>query len=96
MGNDQFIRRALAAYYRTEGTHAPAPSEDLSCVEVIDGRGYVALRDATGLLKVYRIRYDGVLQALKQGPGPLRQNRQTRPGFDALAGIRFGFPSASV
>ena len=88
------MRRAIAAYYRSDGSHSPAPDRDTSEVAAVEGRRYVVLRNFNGVLKVYRVRPDGILKVLKRGPAPLKDTRPpTATGLQALLGVAFSFTS---
>lgn len=50
---DNMIGRALAAWFRTGGTDSPA--SDASGISEVGGLHYAVLRNANGVLAVYRI-----------------------------------------
>jgi hypothetical protein len=58
--------RAMAAYFRAGNNVQPSISD--SGVEEHSGKTYVVLRNSLGVLKVYRVRPDGVLKGLKRYP----------------------------
>lgn len=71
--NEPLINRALAAYFRSaaRGGGVPdQPSADSHLCE-LDGRQYVVLVNARGILAVYRVRTDGILKAMKRWPKEL-------------------------
>ncbi len=60
--------RAMAAYFRSGGSDQP----DNSVMQhTIDGKIYVVLENARGILAVYRIKPDGYLKALRRWPAVL-------------------------
>ena len=63
MGNEEFTRRALSAYFRTADVH---PSSTV--VQRVGGLRYVVLRRGGKLLACYRIRNDGKLKRLVRIP----------------------------
>jgi hypothetical protein len=65
MGDEEFVRRAYAAWFRTGGTDQPANS---SRVRRYKGKSYVVLENARGVLAVYRIKNDGLLRRLRRWP----------------------------
>lgn len=65
---DELTRRAFAAYFRTGGTQQPAKS---SGVVERDGKRYVVLNSARGVLAVYRVRNDGMLRRMRRWPSDL-------------------------
>ena len=72
-GDAELQRRALAAYFRSGGNGHPDPA--LSSVEEHDGKRYVMLRNADGILACYRIRkFDGMLKRLVRIPRELRED----------------------
>ena len=64
---DSYMRRAIAAYYRSEA-HPQQPSTPLGAVEEHEERLYVVLRKPGAILAVYRIRPDGILKRLRRWP----------------------------
>lgn len=71
MDEKDLMRRAIAAYYRSEGVESMQPRVSDSGVESVDDKDYVVLRNVRGVLKVYRVRNDGVLKGLKRWPAEL-------------------------
>ena len=61
----KLLSRAMAAYFRAGNTIQPANESD---VKDVGGKTYVALRNISGVLAVYRVRNDGVLKGLKRWP----------------------------
>jgi hypothetical protein len=61
---DDLTRRALAAYFRSGGFDVP----DGADVAEHDGRLYVVLSHASGILAVYRVRGSGALRRMKRWP----------------------------
>lgn len=73
--NEPVINRAFAAYFRSaarEGGAADQPASDSHLCE-LDGRQYVVLVNAGGVLAVYRVRTDGILKAMKRWPKELEE-----------------------
>ena len=66
---DELLRAAYAAWFRSGGSDQPNASK--SGVEEVDGRWYVVLRNVNGIMAVYRERTDGVLKHLKRWPKEL-------------------------
>jgi hypothetical protein len=66
LNTEQLTLRAMAAYIRAG--HADRPSVDDSDVETVDGFDYCVLRNARGVLAVYRVRDDGMLKDRKRWP----------------------------
>lgn len=66
---DDLLRRAYAAWYRAGGMDIPS---SFSGVEAAGGKWYVVLRSGTRLMRVYRVRNDGKLKALRRPPAELR------------------------
>lgn len=62
---DELTRRAFAAYFRTGGTGQPGKA---SGVVERDGKRYVVLQNARGVLAVYRVRNDGMLRRMRRWP----------------------------
>src|ERR1700741_5024080 len=67
---DPLLRRAHAAYLRN------TPTADLSYpmsseLRQINNKSYVVLRNAHELLRVYRVRPDGVLRVMRRPPKEL-------------------------
>lgn len=65
---DNLLRRAYAAYFRGGGMDQP--SND-STVETVAGKDYIVLKNANGILAVYRVRNNGLLKGLKRWPKEL-------------------------
>lgn len=65
---DELTRRALAAYFRSGGTDQPGRG---SGVVERDGKLYVVLGSARGILAVYRVRNDGMLRRMRRWPSDL-------------------------
>lgn len=63
---DEMTVRAISAYYRF-GRGSPPPGEG-SGPRSVKGKRYIVLRNAQGLLAVYRVRNDGMLKRLKRWP----------------------------
>ncbi|WP_349268957.1 hypothetical protein MPNTM1_04179 [Mycolicibacterium parafortuitum] len=66
--DDELTRRAFAAYFRSGGTQQPTKS---SGVVDRDGKRYVVLNSARGVLAVYRVRNDGMLRRMRRWPADL-------------------------
>jgi hypothetical protein len=65
--DEDLIRRAFSAWFRSGGTQQPAVT--LSTVEELDEKVYVVLRNSNEILAVYRVRpSDGVLRRMKRWP----------------------------
>lgn len=72
MDKPDLYRRAVAAYFRNEeNAIGNQPSQTISGVERANGKLYCVLRNARGVLKVYRVRNDGMLKGLKRWPAGL-------------------------
>jgi hypothetical protein len=72
--DEQLLSRAIAAHYRAcarEGTVAAQPAALSSGVEELAGKEYVVLRNARSVLRVYRVRNDGMLKGLRRWPKEL-------------------------
>ena len=59
------LRRAFAAWFRTGGTDQPA---NTSRVTQHDGLWYAVLENVRGTMAVYRLKNDGVLRKLRRWP----------------------------
>ena len=74
MGDDDLVRRAFAAWYRSENIHTqPA---NTSGIRKHAKKRYVVLNSigsATGILAVYRVKNDGFLKRLKRWPKELEE-----------------------
>lgn len=66
--DDDLTRRAFAAWFRAGGTDQPGKDSD---VEYDGDHQYVVLRNARGVLAVYRVRNDGMLKRLRRWPASL-------------------------
>ena len=66
--NDDLLRRAFAAWFRTGGMDQPA---NTSGVEAHEGHQYVVLRNVRGTLAVYRVKNDGMLRRMRRWPSAL-------------------------
>jgi len=66
---DQYLSRALSAYFKTDGGDQPALGE--SGVTSLNDKSYVVLRNVRGVLAVYRIQNSGQLRRLKRPPKEL-------------------------
>lgn len=74
---EDLLNRAMAAYFRAppEGLEVrQQPGRAESGVAKVAGKRYVVLRNVHGILKVYRVRNDGMLKRLKRWPTEL-ENR---------------------
>ena len=60
------LRRAMDAWFRASGTDQPSTQSD---VIDMDGRAYVRLANASGVLAIYRLGEDGQLRRLRRWPG---------------------------
>ena len=69
--NDDLVSRALAAYFRVGNTEQPA---NTSGVAEHDGKEYVVLHNANGILAVYRVLNDGGLKAMKRWPKEIEED----------------------
>ena len=72
---DQLTSRAFAAHFRAcarEGTIASQPAGDSGVTEH-DGRLYVVLRNVNGVMRVYRVRNDGILKGLRRWPKEIEE-----------------------
>lgn len=63
------LRRAFAAYFRSGGTDQPSGGD--SQVVVRAGHRYVVLENGNGILRVYRVRNDGMLKGLRRWPAEI-------------------------
>lgn len=66
MDDQDIMRRAMAAYFKSGAIDQPASS--ISQVESIGELHYAVLRNGGGTLAVYRVRNDGMLKRLKRWP----------------------------
>ena len=69
MDDEVLINRAVSAWYRYGGFDQP--SRPHCSVEEISGRTYVALRNDSGILAVYRLTNKGQLRSLRRFPKEL-------------------------
>lgn len=72
--DEQLLSRAIAAHYQAcarEGASASQPASASSGVEELAGKSYVVLRNAGGILRVYRVRNNGMLKGLRRWPKEL-------------------------
>lgn len=67
---DELIRRAMAAYFRAGNTGQPGQGSE---VRDIEGRRYAVLRDADGVLAVYRLTSQGKLRVLRRWPREVKE-----------------------
>ena len=86
--NEQLVRRALGAWYRSDcgGEYDPVvltpPISGVAAEH--DGRRYVLIVNGLGVpVTVYRVRNDGVLKNLRQWPRALHA-ALPRPGDDGM------------
>jgi hypothetical protein len=71
---EPILARAYRAYFMSaarEGYEVDQPSGNLSGQEEVGDKSYVVLRNAKGILAVYRIRHDDMLKRLKRWPAEL-------------------------
>jgi hypothetical protein len=71
MDEQDLTRRAIAAYYRSGKGDPMSPPSKYSGLVAREGLHYIVLRNANGVLAVYRVRSDGMLKALKRWPSEL-------------------------
>lgn len=64
--NKDIMRRAFAAWFRAGGEDQPMAEG--SNLEAHEGRKYAVLRNACGVLAVYRVTIGGQLKRLKRWP----------------------------
>jgi hypothetical protein len=73
---DDLVRRARAAYYR-EG-YVGDPETTSGHVTELDGKRYVVLAGAHGVIAVYRVRtFDGVLRRMRRWPADVEARPAT-------------------
>ena len=65
--DEDYIRRATNAYFKTDGQGATQPS-NTSGVAKHNGRAYAVLKNVAGTLAVYRIQPRGSLKRLRRWP----------------------------
>ena len=63
---DDLIRRAYAAYFRSGANQQPSSVD--SGFEFHKRKGYVVLRSGGEILAVYRVRNNGALKGLRRYP----------------------------
>jgi hypothetical protein len=68
VSSEDLTRRAFAAWFRSGGIDQPSR---WSGVEEHGGKNYVVLRNANGVMAVYRVRNDGKLKRLVRWPTAL-------------------------
>jgi hypothetical protein len=68
---NNLINRAFAAYFRSASEGHLQPSKSDSDIRTVNEKTYVVLRNVGGILKVYRVRNDGMLKGLKRWPAEL-------------------------
>lgn len=73
MDDQALTRRAFAAYFRTGGETVMQPSDRASGVVFHNDKTYVALRNGTDTLAIYRVRNDGMLKRLRRWPAALNE-----------------------
>src|SRR4029077_11243262 len=66
---DDLVKRAFAAWFRSGGTDQP--SSAAGGIEEHNGKEYVVLRNVRGVMKVYRVRPDGMLKPIHPPAGIL-------------------------
>jgi hypothetical protein len=69
---DDYLNRAITAYYRFGGEFLQQPA-NTSGVTEHNGKQYVVLKNVNGVLAVYRITNTGQLKRLKRWPGALNE-----------------------
>ena len=66
--------RAMAAYFREAKKYRDSPDQPTTPEAFeVEGRLYIVLSNANGILAVYRVKNDGVLRRLKRYPTCLEQ-----------------------
>ena len=68
------VRRAIRSYFHGAPAMARDQPSNTSELEHADGRSYVVLRSARGVLAVYRVRRDGRLRRLSRWPTGLDEH----------------------
>ena len=71
MSHESLLTRAFAAHFRAASEGAPVQPSNASDVRTVDGKTYVVLRNVRGIIRVYRVRNDGMLKGLKRWPKEL-------------------------
>ena len=68
--NEPLINRAFAAHFRSCNREGAVPDQpaNTSYLCELDGRQYVVLENVNGVMRVYRVRTDGILKELKRWP----------------------------
>jgi len=80
---EELLNRAKSAYFRFPGEGGQIQPSNDSAVEEYDGKVYVVLRNINRVLRVYRVRNDGKLKALKRWPlSSLEQYEAEKSGRD--------------
>lgn len=74
--DEEVMRKALAAYFRSGATEQPSTID--SGVEIVEGLRYAVLRNVRGVLRVYRVRNDGMLKGLKRWPAAIDEGTAPR------------------
>lgn len=67
MSNEDLIRRAMVAWFRTPDRYQEQPDLALSSVDTVGERQYVVLRNVNGVLAVYRLSRN-VLRRMIRAP----------------------------
>jgi hypothetical protein len=68
---EDYVPRAMAARYRSgKAGHTRAYPVEERCTHVtlLDGKSYVVLGNAQGVLAIYRVRPSGLLRLLRRWP----------------------------
>lgn len=73
MNNEDLVRRAMVAWFRTPDRYQEQPDLARSSVETIGTRSYVVLRNINGILAVYRLSRN-VLRRLIRIPREIEQH----------------------
>jgi len=73
MDDRDLLRRAFAAYFRSGGDFAMQPSDSASGLVFHNDKAYVALRNGSDTLAVYRVRNDGMLKRLRRWPAAVEE-----------------------
>jgi hypothetical protein len=71
--NEPLINRAFAAHFRSAARQdviADQPA-NTSYLAELDGKQYVVLENVNGVMRVYRVRNDGILKELRRWPKEL-------------------------
>ena len=84
---DNLLARAYRAYFMVEGDRADQPSEVLSGQEEIGDKSYIVLRNANGILAIYRVTKDNMLKRMFAAREVLRETyEQVMAETEASAG----------